>query len=151
MDEATRGLIERLLREHRILTLATVRQDGYPQATIVGYVHVGFTIYVATFPESQKVHNIQESGKVSMTVGRDRDNWSGIQALSIGGRAHVVEDTEEVRRVLALLDRKYPQMARMPVPAEPRAVSILSIEPEIITVLDYSKGFGHQEIFRVTG
>ncbi len=149
MDEATRGLIERLLREHKILTLATVREDGYPQATIVGYVNEGFSIYVATFPESQKVHNIQASDKVSLAVGRDRDDWGMVQALSVGGRANVVQDPEEVKRVIALLDRKYPQLSGMPVPVEPHGISILAIHPEIITVLDYTKGFGHQDIFRV--
>ena len=149
MDEATRGLIERLLREHKILTLATVREDGYPQATIVGYVNEGFSIYVATFAESQKVHNIQASDKVSLTVGRDWDDWGAVQALSVGGRANVVEDPKEVKRVIGLLERKYPQLSGMPVRVEPDGISILSIHPEIITVLDYTKGFGHQDIFRV--
>jgi Pyridoxamine 5'-phosphate oxidase len=53
-----------LLQAHNILTLATVREDGYPQATKVGYVHEGLTLYVGTFAQAQKVANIRRCPKV---------------------------------------------------------------------------------------
>ena len=34
-----------LLNEHRIMTVATNRPDGWPQATVVGYVNDGLIIY----------------------------------------------------------------------------------------------------------
>jgi hypothetical protein len=34
-----------LLDEHRIMTMATNRSDGWPQATVVGYVNDGLIIY----------------------------------------------------------------------------------------------------------
>ena len=40
------GFILDILRRHNILTLATVREDGFPQATTVGYVNDGLTIYI---------------------------------------------------------------------------------------------------------
>ena len=39
MDTALRTQIERSLAQHRVMTLATVRPDGWPQATTVGFAH----------------------------------------------------------------------------------------------------------------
>jgi hypothetical protein len=41
MDEEIRRTILDLLEQHRIMTVATIRPDGWPQATTVGYVHEG--------------------------------------------------------------------------------------------------------------
>jgi len=41
MDDAIKDKILRLLDAHRILTLATLRPDGWPQATTVGYTSEG--------------------------------------------------------------------------------------------------------------
>ena len=45
MDAALREKIMALLNEHRIMTIATLRPDGWPQATTVGYVNEGLTLY----------------------------------------------------------------------------------------------------------
>ncbi len=45
MDEKIRKKILTLLDEHRIMTIATLRPDGWPQATTVGYVNEGLTLY----------------------------------------------------------------------------------------------------------
>jgi nitroimidazol reductase NimA-like FMN-containing flavoprotein (pyridoxamine 5'-phosphate oxidase superfamily) len=49
MQPDTERFILDALQTHNILTLATVREDGYPQATTVGYVHEGLTLYIGTF------------------------------------------------------------------------------------------------------
>lgn len=36
------------------MTIATIRDDGYPQATVVGFVHDGLTIYFGSDRNSQK-------------------------------------------------------------------------------------------------
>jgi Pyridoxamine 5'-phosphate oxidase len=57
MQQDTERFILDVLQAHNILTLATVREDGYPQATTVGYVHEGLTLYIGTFAQAQKVTN----------------------------------------------------------------------------------------------
>ncbi len=54
MDEAIRKKILDLLDHHRVMTLATNRPDGWPQATTVGYVNDGLTIWFLCGLESQK-------------------------------------------------------------------------------------------------
>jgi nitroimidazol reductase NimA-like FMN-containing flavoprotein (pyridoxamine 5'-phosphate oxidase superfamily) len=45
MSEDIKAKILSLLDQHRIMTLATLRPDGWPQATTVGYVNEGLTLY----------------------------------------------------------------------------------------------------------
>jgi hypothetical protein len=42
MEEEIRKNILMLLDQHRIMTIATLRPDGWPQATTVGYANEGF-------------------------------------------------------------------------------------------------------------
>ena len=45
MDDEIKRKILALLDQHRIMTIATLRPDGWPQATTVGYVNEGLTLY----------------------------------------------------------------------------------------------------------
>ncbi len=44
MDKALRRKILELLDQHRLMTVATDRPDGWPHATTVGYVNEGLTL-----------------------------------------------------------------------------------------------------------
>ncbi len=54
MDNTLKSKILELLDQHRLMTMATNRPDGWPQATTVGYVNDGLTIYFLCSPQSQK-------------------------------------------------------------------------------------------------
>jgi nitroimidazol reductase NimA-like FMN-containing flavoprotein (pyridoxamine 5'-phosphate oxidase superfamily) len=45
MTPQDKETILRLLAQHRIMTVATVRPDGWPQATTVGYASEGLILY----------------------------------------------------------------------------------------------------------
>ena len=45
MDDALKRLILELLGENRIMTIATNRPDGWPHATVVGYVNTTATTF----------------------------------------------------------------------------------------------------------
>jgi hypothetical protein len=44
-----------------------------------------------------------------------------------------------------MLGAKYPEYASFPQP-KPQEILIFRIVPEVISVLDYSKGFGHTDL-----
>src|SRR6201987_1829083 len=96
MDPAMEQEIVSILNEAKDLTIATVREDGYPQATTVSYVNEGLTIYFGCAAESQKAQNLARSGKVSLTVNLPYANWSEIRGLSIGGRAERVTHPQAI-------------------------------------------------------
>ncbi len=46
MDDALKREVLDRLAQHRIMTVATNRSDGWPQATTVGYVNDGLTLHL---------------------------------------------------------------------------------------------------------
>lgn len=143
MDAAIRRLILDLLERHNILTLATLREDGWPQATTVAYASDGLTLYVATGADAQKVGNIRRDNRVSLTIDRDEPDWSRIQGLSMAAVAEELTAPEEIRRAVRLLEKKLPAMGELGDPEHDAGWAFLRITPKVISVLDYTKGFGH--------
>ena len=89
-----------LLNEHRIMTIATIREDGWPQATTVGYVNEGLTLYFLCGLGSQKATNIARDNRISLTIDHDTPDLMAITGLSMAARAHAVTDREEAEKVL---------------------------------------------------
>jgi nitroimidazol reductase NimA-like FMN-containing flavoprotein (pyridoxamine 5'-phosphate oxidase superfamily) len=148
MDSAVHEKIVAILSGANDMTIATVRPDGYPQATTVGFVNDGVKVYFGTSADSQKARNIALCDKVSLTVTLPYNRWEEIQALSMGGRAARVADPKEMARVGRLILKKFPQGADFG-PNEADSIAIFSITPEVVSVLDYRKGFGHTELVTV--
>ena len=148
MDPALKQEIVSILNEANDLTIATVREDGYPQATTVSNVNDGLTIYFGCVAESQKAKNIACNAKVSLTVNLPYTSWDEIRGLSIGGKAEPVTDPREMDRMGQLMFQKFPQIARY-TPTDMEELMVFRITPEIISVLDYRKGFGHTDLVRV--
>jgi nitroimidazol reductase NimA-like FMN-containing flavoprotein (pyridoxamine 5'-phosphate oxidase superfamily) len=147
MDDLIKNKILALLDQHRIMTLATVRPDGWPQATTVGYVHNGLTLYFLCGLDSQKAANIEHDNRVSLTIDHDADQIMEISGLSMAARAHVVTDPSEAERVLSMLPAKYPHQHALPGPMpKPDQVRIFRLTPFVISVLDYTQGFGHTDL-----
>ena len=152
-------LIIRLLNEHRVMTIATNRLDGWPQATIVGYVNDGFLLYCFAARNSQKYANVLRDPRVSIAIGSDASQPLDIKGISLAGKACVVTDQCELSHAAALRLKRYPEYAALPPPVvrdgdlqrlasepPPSGVVLLRIVPEIFSVLDYSKGFGHSDL-----
>ena len=87
MDETIRAIILNLLSRHSVMTLATVRPDGFPQATTVYYVNDGLALYFATDPVSQKAANIMLNNKVSVAIAGETENANKLRALPLSGTA----------------------------------------------------------------
>jgi PPOX class probable F420-dependent enzyme len=138
-----------LLDRHRIMTIATVRPDGWPQATVVSYANDGLIIYCLVSRDSQKYANIMRDPRVSLTVANDYPQPLQIKGLSIAAQAVETSDPGERDHMAEILLRRYPEYKVMPRP-DPAAVPLLRITPEIVSILDYSKGFGHTDLVKVT-
>jgi nitroimidazol reductase NimA-like FMN-containing flavoprotein (pyridoxamine 5'-phosphate oxidase superfamily) len=147
MDEEIRRKILTLLDQHRIMTIATLRPDGWPQATTVGYANEGLTLYFLCGPDSQKAANLARDNRVSLTIDHDTPQVMEITGLSMAARTQVVVDPAEAQKVLRLLMLKYPQQDSIPIPMPtPADVRIFRVIPMVISVLDYSKGFAHTDL-----
>lgn len=149
MKNAFKRQIIELLDQHRIMSVATNRADGWPQATIVGYANDGLIIYCFIARDGQKFANLARDPRLSIAIGNDVRQPLQIRGLSMAARAVVVEDRGETDHAYALLIKRYPEYKVMPQP-DPAAVPVIRITPEIVSILDYSKGFGHTDLVSVT-
>jgi len=144
MTPAQRTQIATVLASANDLTIATNRADGWPQATTVSYVADGTTIYFGTWAKSQKAQNIARDSRVSIAVTAPYASWDAIQGVSLAGRAVKVTETPELERVFQLMVGKFPQIGQF-VKTGDVEMTLYRIEPEVVSILDYSKGFGHTE------
>ncbi len=64
MNQEIRKKILNLLDQHRIMTIATLRPDGWPQATTVGYVNEGLVLYFLCGLDSQKAANLARDDRI---------------------------------------------------------------------------------------
>lgn len=147
MDTAIKRQILAIMDAHRVMTVATLRPDGWPQATTVGFAHEGLTLYFLCGQQSQKALNLAENPRVSITIDHDEPQVMKITGLSLAGRAERIATPAEAERVMRLLIDRYPAQEVAPgaLPA-PSEVAIFKVSPNVISVLDYSKGFGHSEL-----
>ena len=148
MDPGLKQEIISILDDANDMTIATVREDGYPRATTVSYVTDGLMIYFGCAANSQKAKNLSPNSKTSLTVNLPYTSWNDIRGLSLGGRAERVTDPDEVGEVSELMREKFPQIARY-APAELEDIVLFRVTPEVISVLDYRKGFGHTDLVKV--
>jgi len=156
---ALKALILRIFDEQRVMTLATNRPDGWPQATMVGYVNDGYLLYCFVARNSQKYANIQRDPRVSIAIGSDTADPMTIRGLSLAGLASEVIDHSEFNDINKLRLKRYPEYLTLPPPgssddalvrvspeASRACIALLRIAPEVISVLDYAKGFGHSDL-----
>lgn len=146
IEKSAEKFIRKQLDAHKVLTLATLRPDGYPQATIVAFAHDGLDLYVAVDAASQKAKNIRRNGKVSVAVGHDHRDWGRIRALSMAAHAQVLKKRAEIERAQALLGERFPQMKAMGEADGYEGWAFLRIAPLVVSMLDYTQGFGHTEL-----
>ena len=147
MDEPIRQKILSLLEQNRIMTIATVRPDGWPQATTVGFSYEGLTLYFLCGTTSQKALNLARDDRVSITIDHDSLQVMEITGLSMAARATRITDMTEAARALELIIARYPEQKNlnmaMPSPTE---IALFKVTPKVISVLDYSRGFGHTDL-----
>ena len=149
MDKQMEAFILGIMNNANDLTLATVRDDGYPQATTVSYANQGLTIYIGTGMDSQKAKNIRRCDKVSLTINTDYGNdWNKIKGLSMGAAAQVLSDPAEIKRAQACIASKFPEWKDIP-GLELAETAFLKIIPKVISVLNYEKGFGYTELVKL--
>lgn len=147
MDEAIKQKILTLLAQHRIMTIATLRPDGWPQATTVGYANDGLTIYFLCGPDSQKATNLARDDRVSVTIDHDTPQVMEITGLSMAARARPVTNRAEAQKAMDMLLARYSEQQSIPLSPPPvDAVAIYRVTPVVVSVLDYTKGFGHADL-----
>ncbi|TIV72294.1 MAG: pyridoxamine 5'-phosphate oxidase family protein, partial [Mesorhizobium sp.] len=80
-------------------------------------------------------------------IDHDAPQVMEITGLSMAAHAQPVTDRAEAEKILRMLPAKYPPQDSLPGPMPtPDEVRIFRVVPSVISVLDYSKGFGHTDL-----
>lgn len=140
-------LILRILDENRTMTIATLRSDGWPQATIVGFVHDDLTLYFAVSRNSQKLENIRRDPRTSIAMGHPVGGRSAVRGLSMAAHTDEVTDWHEVERLDALIRTRYPEIDVF-APRESNA-AVLRARPQVVSIVDDQRGLAQPLLLNV--
>ena len=133
-----------ILDANRLMTIATVRPDGWPQATIVGYANEGWSVYFLIYRDSQKFANIARDNRVAITVDSDSTEIHQIKAVYAGCEAFELLDLSDRSRVWNLLAQRHPNLTDL-APPQNAEVATMVARCRHVSVLDYTQGLGHTE------
>ena len=139
-----------ILNSNRIMTIATVRADGWPQTTMVGYANEGWRLYFLIYRTSQKFENISRDNRVSISVGHEPSELRDIKAVYAGCHAEEVTELAERSHAWKLLAERHPNLTDL-APPEKDEVATMVAKCRYVSVLDYSQGLGHSEPLTVDG
>ncbi len=141
-NEALKAKILDVLARQHLMTIATIRSDGYPQATTVNYIHDdACTLYFATDAVSQKAGNIALNDKVSVAIVDRAGDFYKLRGLSLSGTAARIHDRHKADEIALRLFRALPQSRRF-VPQDPQSLAVYAVTPVAIALIDYASGFG---------
>jgi hypothetical protein len=130
------------------MTIATTRSDGSAQATVVSFVHDGLLLYFGCGAGSQKAVNISRDPRVSVAMTAPYENWLEIKGLSMAATATEVVVPSELTEIGRLMVQRFPQISAIQ-SSEAAPVKLFRVRPTIISVLDYSLGFGHTDLVKI--
>jgi len=133
-----------ILNANRIMTVGTVRPDGWPQTTMVGYANEGFRLYFLIYRTSQKFENISQDNRIAISVGHEPRALREIKAVYAGCFAEEVTDLAERTHAWKLLAERHPNLTDL-APFGNDEVATMKAECKHLSVLDYSQGLGHTE------
>lgn len=134
----------RILDTHRIMAISTVRPDGWPQTTIVGYANVGLAVYFLIFRSSQKFENIQRDDRISFAVGEEPKDVHELNAIYAGAHALEVTEAGEREDAWRLLRQRHPNLASFELPALSEA-AMMRANCKYVSVLDHRIGPGYTQ------
>ena len=137
-----------ILNDNMIMSIATVRPDGWPQNTIVGYANEGWRLYFLIYRTSQKFQNISHDNRVSVSIAHEPSELRQIKAVYAGCCAREVIDLKERSHAWMLLAKRHPNLTDL-APPQKDEVATMVAECRYVSVLDYSLGLGHTESLTV--
>lgn len=137
-----------LLDSQKIMAISTLRPDGWPQTTIVGYANDGWTVYFLILRSSQKFWNIQRDDRISFAVSDNATDLSEHKAVYAAAHALEVTDPREREQGWRLLVDRHPNLQAFEIP-DPVVTVLMQATCKHVSMLDYGLGLGHAEALTI--
>ncbi|MEW5959348.1 MAG: pyridoxamine 5'-phosphate oxidase family protein [Chloroflexota bacterium] len=149
MDEI-RTRLKQFLAEHTTLTLATVAEDGRPQAAPLFFAEMD-DLSLVFISENKVRHsqNITRDRRIAAAIYADRQPWPSIRGLQLEGSCTKLSGAaaQAARQVYLT---KYPFIGKnLLLAAMLDRVNFYKITPAWFRLIDNTQGFGHKEELRL--
>jgi hypothetical protein len=133
-----------ILNANRVMAISTVRPDGWPQTTVVGYANEGFDLFFLIFRGSQKYANIGRDNRVSIAIAPEPEGLEQLKAVYAGLVVNEITGSQEQNYAWHLLMERHSNLAGFRIPNADEAVFMRG-KCRHVSVLDFSQGPGHRE------
>jgi nitroimidazol reductase NimA-like FMN-containing flavoprotein (pyridoxamine 5'-phosphate oxidase superfamily) len=137
-----------ILDANRTMSIATVRPDGWPQATIVGFANEGMRLYFLVYRDGQKFANMTQDGRIAITVGHEPAQLRDVKAVYAGCTVREVTSLAERSHAWQLLAARHPQLTDLAAPGSGEVATMVA-ELKFVSALDYGRAIGHTDNFEV--
>lgn len=154
MDEAElRAEILAFLDAHTVMSLATAGAEGGHASSLM-YARDGFALYWVSDPDCRHSRELEANPQVAATIAPDYDDFQKIRGLQIHGPACRLRGPAARANAIAKLAMRYSFLKQfLSGPAElvrqMRDAVAYRLEPQRITLIDNSKGFGHRDVLEL--
>lgn len=133
-----------ILNKNRLMAISTVRPDGWPQTTVVGYANRGFDIFFMIFRSGQKYANIQRDDRISIAIAPEPAEIHDLQAVYAGAHAREITDPTEREDAWRELMQRHSNLSGFQMPDAGDA-TFMRATCKYLSVLDFTQGLGHRE------
>lgn len=130
------------------MAISTLRPDGWPQTTVVGYANRGFDLFFLIYRASQKFTNIKRDDRISIAIAAEPRDMEQLSAVYAAAHAREITDPDERQEAWRLLMERHSNLAGFQIPDESEAV-FMCATCKYVSVLDYSQGPGHREFLTI--
>ena len=135
------------------MSLATVA-DGAAHAASLMFAVDGFSLYWTSDPGTRHSLAIERNAHVAATVAPDYEDFRAIRGLQIAGRARRLSEAADAAHARELLRRRFPFLQELDrTPAALRAAldkaAYYRLDPDTITLIDNTRGFGDKRTLRI--
>lgn len=132
----------------QVMSLATNRSDGWPQVTHVNYLRDGPALYFLVARDSQKFANILRDPRVGVAIADTRRGAEAVRGVSLSARVSEIVQPHRITEINALIHRRPPEQRFAPHPSGAN-VAVLEAQPEVISVIDYTRPPGERKLVRM--
>jgi uncharacterized protein YhbP (UPF0306 family) len=145
-----RTRLQHFLAEHTTLTLATVGEDGQPQAASLFFAEMDdLSLIFISDKQVRHSQNIARDSRVAATIYADGQQWQSIRGLQLEGVCTELSG-QAAKTAKAVYLTKYPFISRNALlTAMLLRVTFYKITPTWLRLIDNSQGFGHKEDLRL--
>ncbi|MBV8683918.1 MAG: pyridoxamine 5'-phosphate oxidase family protein [Caulobacteraceae bacterium] len=137
------------LDAQHVMSVATLRPDGWPQVTSVGFLAQGTAIYFVVARESQKFQNMLREPRISLCVAASTPSGGGLDGISMAAIAEEVTDTAHIVQFDDAMLKRYPQGPLYNPLGD--AMALIRAKPQVISLVRLSGGRSHAELRRLEG